>query len=295
MKPIPPFWAQHRESVTFRDGTTWDMTVTGSSFESEADAQRVARERLAHFAATSGPDLDAPTDWYYPARQLPEELLEEIRGADGTLIAAITRNRYGARILNTDAVLITDIDFPHRAVWEELHAPRGGFFSRLFGRGETPSQADIEQRKHEEITGLIDDFAQRNPDLGVRTYRTRNGYRVLMTGADAPPRSERAARIMADLSSDELYMALCRVQDCYRARLTPKPWRIGMFPLSDLGRWPKNTPEHAGWIEEYEAAVPEHAVCELLGTTGPAPSAEEQRITDLHDRAVLRQEPLPLA
>lgn len=41
MKPIPPYWAPHRGMVTFRGGATWDMTISGSSFVSKEDAQRL--------------------------------------------------------------------------------------------------------------------------------------------------------------------------------------------------------------------------------------------------------------
>ena len=120
---------------------------------------------------------------------------------------------------------------------------------------------------------LIDALcAQRNPDLGVRNYRTNQGFRVLITGADAPPRSEHAARIMEDLNSDSLYMRLCRVQECYRARLTPKPWRIGMRRIHGAGPWWAGTDTQETWTREYNTLSQDYAVCELVSTTGPEPS-----------------------
>ena len=125
MKPFPRYWAQHHETVTFRGGTTWDMTTAGSSFTSEEDALREAREPLARFVASGGPDGRTPHDWYYPDRHLPEELLEELHGQDGELIGAITRNRYGAAILNTDALLITDVDIRVPSAREARRASAG--------------------------------------------------------------------------------------------------------------------------------------------------------------------------
>lgn len=325
MKPIPPYWAQHHETVTFRGGTTWDMTITGSSFDSEEDALRDARERLARFVASGGPDGDTPQDWYYPARHLPEELLEEVHGTGGELIAAVTRNRYGAAILNTDAVLITDVDIRVPTARETRRADRaagrsagsgrgGGLLGRLFGRGATSPQAGPTgstgpgpgrpstsghqarlQQERDRITGLIGEFARRNPELGVRTYRTRNGFRVLITGADAPPRSDRAAAIMRDLTSDELYMRLCRVQESYRARLTPKPWRIGLRRIHGEGPWWTGTELQEEWVREYTEASAPYAVCELVSEAGPVPSADEQRLIELHDRATRPTSRLPLA
>lgn len=344
MKPLPRYWARHHETATFRGGTTWDMTIAGSSFTSQEDAQRDARERLARFVASGGPDGETPHHWYYPDRHLPEELLEEIHGEGGELIGAITRNRYGAAILNTDALLITDVDIRVPSARQDRRGGRrahgmghasqtghdaqvgrareagrgGGLLGRLFGRGSTapqghpggstgpgtspgtgsPSPSGFQARAQQEIdriTGLIGDFARRNPDLGVRTYRTRNGFRVLITGADAPPRSARAAAIMAELTSDDLYMTLCRVQESYRARLTPKPWRIDVRRIHGEGPWWAGTDLQHGWVREYTAASEPYAVCQLVSETGPLPSTDEQRLIDLHDRATRPRSGLPLA
>ncbi|MFQ6485278.1 hypothetical protein [Brachybacterium epidermidis] len=55
MKPIPPYSAQHRGTLTFRDGATWDMTINGSSFVSEKDAQRLIDLHDRATRPTSGP------------------------------------------------------------------------------------------------------------------------------------------------------------------------------------------------------------------------------------------------
>lgn len=325
MKPFPTYFAQHHQVVTLDEGT-WDLTITGSSFVSQEDAERDARERFDQLVAAGGPCADVPNDWYYPQRQLPEELLEEVHGDSGELIAGVTRNRYGAAILNTDALLITDVDLripsQRQVRREQPEGGRhgGGLLGRLFGRGSSaprsgptgstgptsaagagpgvPGPSGFEARVQQErdrITGLIGQFAQRNPELGVRTYRTRNGYRVLITGADAPPRSERAAVVMQDLTSDRLYMTLCRVQDSYRARLTPKPWRIGARRIHGEGPWWVGTELLAEWVRDYNTASEGYAVCALESSTGPAPSADEQRLIDLHDRATKPTSGLPLA
>ena len=69
----------------------------------------------------------------------------------------------------------------------------------------------------------------------MRAYRTRHGFRLLVSGADAHPASERARTLMAEMRSDPLYMLLCRVHDTYRARLTPKPWRVEIDRFESLG------------------------------------------------------------
>lgn len=298
MKPIARYWDQHRETVTFRDGVQWDMTITGSSLTSASDAQRDARQRLARFVAfantheRTGPP---PEDWYYPDRRLPEQVLQEIHGPDGGLIAVVTRNRYGAEVLNTDALLITDIDLPTPST---PGAPRAGLLRRVLGLPVSATSPEFKAHVLQEqsrITGLIKDFAQRNPSLGVHTYQTRGGFRVLVTGTGARPGSDQAAGIMAELSSDHLYMRLCRVQETYRARLTPKPWRIGL-PRNGSGD-PRVTgsPEFRQWYRTYTEASTQHAVCRVVDRAGTQPSPEEQMIITLHDRATKPTSDLPLA
>ena len=51
----------------------------------------------------------------------------------------------------------------------------------------------------------------------MRVYRTAAGLRVLVTGAGAPPRSDRARELLTELSADPLYVELCATHDCYRA------------------------------------------------------------------------------
>ena len=54
-------------------------------------------------------------------------------------------------------------------------------------------------------------------------------------------------------------------------------------------------PRHWAAVRRYRDASAQVAVCRLLEVTGPAPSAEEQRIIDLHDRATRPESRLPLA
>lgn len=343
MEPIPRHWAAVRETHTFPGQGPFALTIHGSSDVSVEDARRDARERMDALVAAGGPEQEHDSGLeYYPSRRLPEELLEEVHGEDGTLIAAVTRNRYGAAVLNTDALLICDVDLPQEDAGRSRSrggraGKRPGLLSRLFGGGAkhdaasevspgepAPRGAGISTggvggaadgnreaaglpdelggpgsgergRVHAELLTSIRDFGARHPALGVRAYRTRHGFRLLVSGADAPPASERARTLMAEVRSDPLYMLLCRVHDTYRARLTPKPWRVEIDRFESLGTRTASAPEHQDWVRRYRDASAQVAVCRLLEVTGPAPSAEEQRIIDLHDRATRPESGLPLA
>lgn len=343
MQPIPRHWAAVRETHTFPGQGPFALTIHGSSDVSVEDARRDARERMDALVAAGGPEQEHDSGLeYYPSRRVPEELLEEVHGENGALIAAVTRNRYGAAVLNTDALLICDVDLPQEDVGRSRPrigraGKRPGLLSRLLGGGAThdtaretspvepaPRGADISTggvggaadgnhdaaglpdelggpgsgergRVHAELLTSIRDFGARHPELGVRAYRTRHGFRLLVSGADAHPASERARALMAEVRSDPLYMLLCRVHDTYRARLTPKPWRVEIDRFESLGTRTASAPEHRDWVRRYRDASAQVAVCRLLEVTGPAPSAGEQGIIDLHDRATRPESGLPLA
>jgi len=140
------------------------------------------------------------------------------------------------------------------------------------------------------------DFARRHPELGVRVYRTAAGLRVLVTGAQARPSSDRARALLTELGSDPVYVELCSTHDSYRARLTPKPFRVGEPALTVS--WPFRD-DHARrryeeWVSEYDGRSSGHAVCRLVSASGPEPGPDEQRLVALHDLRCRVAERLPL-
>jgi len=141
------------------------------------------------------------------------------------------------------------------------------------------------------------EFARRHPDLGVRVYRTAAGLRVLVTGAAARPGSDRARALLAELGSDPLYVELCATHDSYRARLTPKPFRVGSPALAV--QWPFADGTARGryeeWVSQYDARAAGHAVCRLISVSGPEPGPDEQRLVAVHDARCRVGERLPLA
>ena len=315
MQPIPRPWATLRETHTFPGTGTFALTIHGWSDQSVQEAERDARARMERLVAAGGPTQHGTSGHeYYPERRLPEELLEEIHGEDGALIAAITRNRYGTAVLNTDALLISDIDLPEPSRRSRA-GTRPGLLARLFGGrtsdgrdaraheaevqgadgGRAGGGPDVEDPAATRVLETIRAFTADHPDLGVRTYRTRGGFRLLIAGAHAGPSSDRARQLMEQLRSDQLYMLLCRVHDSYRARLTPKPWRISVDRFEQLGTRTAADAVHRDWVERYRVASREFAVCRLLDVAGPAPSAVELQLIDLHDRATRTDSALPLA
>ncbi|WP_022918630.1 hypothetical protein [Ruania albidiflava] len=323
MDPLPQHWTTAEDHVQGPDGRRYALRVWGWSARSMAEAADVARDRVAELVERVRQGGPLRRDSYYPRLPLREEVLTEIRDADGALVAAITRNRYGALVLNTDRLLIADVDSPEgeraarRAVRKvRADRERGGSLGRLVGRllgrsgpaehmfdppatstsGAVPEDGSDEEPTPPELT-RIDTFAQAHPELGVHVYRTAAGYRVLITGADAAPDSEQAAAIMRELASDPVYVTLCATHRTYRARLTPKPWRVGLPALT--ARWPWQDARTADrafrWQARYTEACAGSAVCQKVRDARREPRPEEGLVLDAHDRAVLGAPGAPLA
>ena len=89
------------------------------------------------------------------------------------------------------------------------------------------------------VLARIHAVVARHPGMGLRLYRTANGYRCLVTHRTYDPASQECRELLEALGSDPLYIRLCRGQHCFRARLTPKPWRCG------AGSWGSGTPTSA--------------------------------------------------
>lgn len=302
MKSIPRFWTTAEDDVRTPAGTTLALRIWGWSTTSLADAASVAAERLRQVSAAASRGERLASWAYYPRLPLREETLAEVTTQDGTLLGIVTRNRYGAEVLNTDRILIADIDLPEEV--QPPHPRQGrspGLVGRLLGRN----------RREEPGTNLepgavgdglraaierIDRFAAAHQDLGVRTYRTAAGLRVIVTGGDLPAGSLAAESALRELDSDPLYVRLCTTHETYRARLTPKPWRCGW--ASATIPWPHEATQRARaerWLEGYTERSDGFATTRLLSSTGPLANPEEAQLLTLHDGVTRAEQDLPLA
>lgn len=132
-----------------------------------------------------------------------------------------------------------------------------------------------------------------------RIYRTAAGFRALATDRAFDPASAEAQGLMKATGTDPWFVQLCLAQKSFRARLTPKPWRLGMkpppvqFPRED----PLDEQRFAEWLAEYEQLSTKHATCKYLETAGKAGMVGEgdASLVELHDRMSRATESLPLA
>jgi hypothetical protein len=200
----------------------------------------------------------------------------------------VTRNSYGSRVLNTARAMFVDVDLSE--------PPEPGFFQRLFSAPKPPPPPDAGAESG--IVEKAEAWAQNHSDWGWRIYRTRAGLRLLATHALFEPHTDFAAQVFDWVDADPLYRQLCKTQECFRARLTPKPWRCGVQNRPD--RWPflnaKAESRFQKWEAAYTTACQKWASCKLIHTTGNRTVHPDLRaIVDLHDRETRAESGLPLA
>lgn len=271
---IPKYWAKSTAKVR-DDGGEFDLTFWRWSDVSQAEAVQAADARARDVAArfTSFRDLDR---YGYADRPLREEVVESMK--DGQRESAIiTRNSYGALILNTARVMFIDLDF------DKSGNSGASMMRRLMGKATTSPEA---QR-----LAQVEEWARQNPRWNLRVYRTFGGLRGLITNELFDPTDRASTEILQSLNSDPLYVRLCRAQECYRARLTPKPWRCGMVNPPAQYPWPTTNAEIAQrqWVGQYQHAAERYSTCKLIKEFGSAPlNSEVARIVELHDRYACR-------
>lgn len=100
------------------------------------------------------------------------------------------------------------------------------------------------------------------------------------------------------LGADPPYPQLCKTQKCFRARLTPKPWRCGMAKPPSRGPFADAKAEtpFKDWESRYRKACSQKATCELIVTIGNnAVHPDVQMILGVHDEATRAESKLALA
>jgi hypothetical protein len=264
---FPQFWARGRSGDFF----AWRWSAT-----SLAEAQTLADQAAASIAERfRRNDTLRRGGGYYPNHPFREQILQEFKDTAGGTAALVTRNSYGCLVLNTARVMFVDIDVP------EPKTPT--LFQKLFGK--TPAAPTVTQ---ESALAKVEQWSRSNPEWGWRIYRTRAGLRLIATQGIFDATSADVARILDALGADPLYRKLCQTQKCFRARLTPKPWRCGVF--SKPARWPyldaKAEKKFERWETQYKSYSGSWATCEFIRHTGHATvHPEVDTIIKLHDEA----------
>ena len=283
---LAKYWVRENGQALTADGDKYDLTVRGWSNESIDAARASARESIKRIASMFESGRVPKDQYLYGDRPLPEPILREfIDGGDGPL-AVITRNAYGAQVLNTRDLMFVDIDRENPVPASDLIASVLSFFSK-----PTPTPRSDQVLQDIERVAL-------NNRLVARIYKTAAGYRALIVNAKFDAGSAESEAILKQFASDPLYVRLCRIQNSFRARLTPKPWRCGwkMLRVSFPFDGPAAERQFQEWNTKYHAASAQYATCRYLASYGGDsidPAFEE--LVDCHDKQTKAMSGMPLA
>lgn len=254
------YWTRDFRSET-RQRDTIEGWVFGGSNLSEQAALADLEKRWHGVCARVFDGKSRDTDSY--EADIREEIVEAID--ENTIV---TRNRYGAEILNCTTPMIVDIDDATPSFWNSLFGRVNDTESERINRVVARVRKLVEKQKH----GI----------RGTRLYRTPAGIRAIISSSETAPSSAPVSTIMRALRADPLYFQLCIKQNCYRARLTPKPKRIGMRPLNQS--WPVDEEKARArevWTADYRKAAQGYAACCFIEAIGETPNSAT---IDLHDR-----------
>lgn len=242
----------------------------------------------------------------------------------------ITRNGYGAVCLNTPGVLFADIDFKRASGLRPIllamacllvivstmlavgfgipsllaviialvvAASTGAPLTNLLRRISTRIRGGDQKVARDRIAA----FLAGHPDWRVRIYRTPAGLRLLALHRLFDPREPAVQACFDALGVDPMYARMCHNQHCFRARVSPKPWRMGLQrmrpPYSAAWR-----PEHATlparlvWVDAYQRKAQDYASCRYIETLGNGPvDADADAVRELHDLLCQAERDLAIA
>jgi len=280
---IPRYWAKGltRHDVRMRSPFTDKQMGPLSCWGWSNTSVKEARERGSKRADAVAEMIlkgNRPDHYLYGDRPMREEIVDEWKRGNKTTYAAVTLNAYGCQVLNTASTMFIDVDLPMASGWELFKHRVSGLFGK---NGPSP-----QERNEADALAKVQSMVKADNRFGIRAYRTRAGLRYLITHSHADPTSEITFNIMEVLGADPLYIRLCKVQECFRARLTPKPWRCGSHALPVGFPWKDDKEEQKAraWIDAYTNKAKGFATCSLINHYGSTTMDEEiSRIVSFHD------------
>ncbi|MBV8081736.1 MAG: hypothetical protein JOY86_02000 [Candidatus Eremiobacteraeota bacterium] len=254
------FWTRARVDAVGRNGKQFRVAARGWSDDSIEAAQQCALEIARKVADFVGSGKKSGERYPYGVRPLPEPVVQEFRSADGQLNALVTRNQYGALVLNAPRLMFVDIDEPEG---QAQGGGLGGLLGSLFGK---PKPAAPQSDPVLDSIGAV--VSARS--LSARAYKTAAGHRLIITNAPFAPDDAQTEALLKEFGCDPLYIRLCRSQESFRARLTPKPWRCDM--MNPPAEFPIDVPQlqdrYNRWLVDYDMRSSAYATCRYLTTFG---------------------------
>ncbi|GAA6138055.1 hypothetical protein NBRC116583_18020 [Arenicella sp. 4NH20-0111] len=310
---VPDFWAEARRQEKI-NGSQVTLKRFGWSNESYEHALENAKQRVneAMTRALSGEKVRKVDHKisYNGGEGLP--IREEVVARHEDVV--ITRNTYGALCLNTPDVLFADVDLNIEPSGKLLFG--AGFMLTVFAVAAGMSTSSwwlffislfVAMIFSSALAGLflklsylvkgapetqfrlaLEEFVSTSKDANLRLYKTPNGFRVLAMHDLFDPQGEDAKRLFSNLMADKLYVQMCLNQNCFRARVSPKPWRINIKRMGPRpGTWPIKEDRMFArqlWVNAYQNASKGYASCVFDSSHGSdIVHPKAKLVMELHD------------
>lgn len=333
---IPSYWSEASRTERMPGKKSVSVHRFGWSATSQMDADVHARARLEEALAVlrlgGEKELGEFTRRerkvaYSGADGLP--IREEIVAARPEIDVVLTRNSYGAVCLNTTSGVFVDVDAVSSRVFQAgcLGTVVGALIGLILGLIVFPKVVPLpmlagaivagiaaratrrliergDLRQHDPSAWSIERsrvWCETRPGWRVAVYETPGGARLLLLHATFDAEDETAFEFMKFVGVDALYERMCRIQKCFRARVSPKPWNVGMKDhFRAGGTWPVTNPQklaaRAEWVSRYEIASQSYASCRKVKEIGQGTvNARVAAIRRLHDELCRADSLLPLA
>lgn len=173
------------------------------------------------------------------------------------------------------------------------------------------------------MTDLIKNRITNHPNESFRLYQTPAGFRIIATHDVVLPSDRLVAEWFAYFHADTNYVRLCQVQQCFRARLTAKPWRLSEvennklakdIPAKDFWFGSDNTDvdnsieqrqdelkARKQWIVDYDRFTQGYRACHYVESFAGREASHQlqsvaiKALVDWHDRACRVDKALPMA
>lgn len=317
---VPNYWAE--ASVKYKEDKR-KVTIKrfGWSDISQEDAQREAQKRadeaLNDWLAGKLVTLREKKINYNGADGLP--IREQVISRHNDVV--ITRNSYGALCLNTPDVMFADIDFDPKLIARKgdcltpilyfgffiafigsllkgyygLAVLFAGLFCLLFiinKLRKKPAKPTASRNSIiiDDYLKKIESFLEKYPKWGIRAYETPAGLRLLITHKTMQPNDDEVSLFFKLMDVDPIYARMCKNQQCFRARVSPKPWRMDMDSRirPRPGIWPVKEQYMATrekWIEEYSKKAESFAACRFIKSLGNTTVDNKvAEVIQLHDK-----------
>ncbi len=248
------YWVENTFNITIGEQVEAIKLLVGSNI-SEQDAERQAQQR-AQLIEQRIAQGELPDAYEVAIKEHVEKIIDDNN--------IITVCRYGAKILNTTQYTIFDLD----------HYPVD-FFDFVKPVRKLPTK--------ERIVAKFLQRLKRYPELGkdFRIYETTKGIRVIGKQY-LEPTEKNNQRLLQKLNVDWLYTILSQKQNCYRARITPKPYRLRIPTIKIRSPLVCQTNAYQQWTKLYQNASERYSVVKLVQIVGNDFSHEP--IIQLHDQ-----------